>query len=223
MKNFISLGGIIISLCLSVLSCSNELPKVNSGENMQVASLKQHTSGIQYIILDGDTLNPNFIFAKMDTVLIEKDSFNIDNISLPLHTKGNDIISMTFTGYQTFNYYSDKLYTVKFTDDVINEIGLNPNYSYRCKLYLAQVRIGYPAALTPIELISPKCGFRPGQPVDNASRGYELNLVEGVRSFVLSTFIFEVQDAHEHPISYTDVWAPCRPEDIIWDFGFKPS
>lgn len=223
MKNSIVIGGIIISISSCISSCSNEVPAINNKESTRSSSLllDQSISGIKYIILDGDTLDLKSFFTNVDIVLTEKDAFNVSNIAINSRMIDDNIIPMTYTGYQTFSRYSDKSYNVAFTKEIANAIGLNPDYSYRCSLYLAQLRIGYPSGMLPVELFSPMCGFKPGQLPNFASRGYELQLVSGVKSFVLSTYIFSVEEANAHPEFFEDVWAPCRPADIIWDFGLR--
>lgn len=223
MKRSIVIGGIIISISSCISSYSNEIPTVKDKENTRASSLSldDNLSGIQYIISNGDTLDLKSFFTKVDVVLTEKDAFSISDASIDSRIIDENIIPMTYTGYQTFSRYTDQSYNVAFTKEIANAIGVNPDYSYRCSLYLAQLRIGYPSGMLPVELSSPMCGIKPGQAPNFAFRGYELQLVSGVNSFVLSTYIFKVIEANGHPEFFEDVWAPCRPADIIWDFGLR--
>lgn len=221
MKKYILTIWVTIFLFSCFSSCTKEVSPINDKVSAKVLSSNQYTSGIRYIVLDGDTLNLESLFVQVDTVLVEKDGYVISNEPLVTRAINNEVIPMTISGYQQFTYTSDKIYNVTFTDDVIDAIGLNHNYTYQCKLYLAQYRVGYPSGMSPVELYSPQCGFKPGQSYNKAPRGYEIQLVPGQNSFVMSTYIFAVQQANEHPISYSDVWAPCRPNDLVWNFGLR--
>ena len=207
---------------LCVLSCSNEgVPGINDEESIKVKTSNQ--LGIKSIVLDGDTLSLESFFPKIETVLVESDSFNITGISMASRIIDDNIIPLTFTGAQTFTEPDkSRLYEVMFTKDVCNAIGLNPDYIYMCYLFLAQLRVGYPAGMSPVETTSPQCGYKPGQPVWGGDiRGYQLQLVPGVNSFVLSTYIFRVFYAKEDVTTLEDKWAPCRAAEIIWNVGLK--
>lgn len=218
MKSTYYLSVVFIFICIS--SCSNGVLEINDEENGKI--IYSNRLGTTSIVLDNDTLSLKSFFPKIDTLLVEKDSFNITDIPLATRIIDDNIIPLTFTGCQTFTQpIKNKIYNMTFAKDIADALGLNHTYSYQCYLYLAQLRVGYPSGMFPVESISPQCGYKPGQSTISPVRGYELQLVPGANSFVLSTYIFSVIRANENTTLLNDVWAPCKSADIIWNVGLK--
>ncbi len=124
-------------------------------------------------------------------------------------------VDLLFTGYQTIDRTSDKLYSLKFSADVLAQLGLLDRL-YSCHLYLVNYSVEFVNSEF-YKLPSPLCGFEPGYSVDAGIRGYELNTYNG-NVAIMSTYLFRLSNDADGG-NYIDTWAPCRKEDIEWHIG----
>lgn len=73
------------------------------------------------------------------------------------------------------------------------------------------------------QIASPKCGYLTTAN-DEYSRGYKYTKLPdeyGDATYMLETTLFLVT-ADNTGATYNDTWVPCRPEEIVWEFGRDP-
>lgn len=146
------------------------------------------------------------------------DAFDVNNqTQVPLID--DDVIPLSYTGYQTIKLVTDFPLRLGVSKDVAASLGIDPTRTYVCTKYEVKLRSGFNDGLKFVQLPSPLCGYYTtfSTPYE---RGYTWETVANTNSIIMTTSIYKCSSDSQGQ-HYDNLWIPCKKEDIVWDFGVK--
>lgn len=130
-----------------------------------------------------------------------------------------DLIPVSWNGYQVLGEIKEgATITAAFDKELAAQLGLSAGVIYDCWVYQAGIVFQFSSPdMHFVQLPSPKCGFYPGE----QTRGYRYyKLDDRPNAWFLYTNLYKAF-MYAHDVLRNPVWAPCRPEDIVWDYGIN--